>query len=332
MSTGESPTAGGFNIRRRKRWPWIAGAVALVVIVAGVIVGISQKGSSNAATLFGPTLKIGYATSTPAEKAVIEYIDKEIAPDYGIHLKAIGYGDGDTLYRAVDEHKIAGQFSAHRYWTAEVNDRLGTHNFATDAEVFTWVGSVYSAKYHKLTDIPDGAKVSVPQEPSVQAQQLEVIANLGFIKLNPKVDPLFVTLKDVVSNPHHWKLTPIGLDSQARVYKDFDVTFGGGEGVDPKALIENVPLPRPYSPPLTIAEDTRTNPWIVKLYKAFKDPRIQTWLKSSDGQRYKTVIAPVPTEQPVAHPELYPPLDPASPTPSPDASYEPQPSASASGK
>jgi D-methionine transport system substrate-binding protein len=307
VTNTQPETPGGFTLQRRRKWPWFA-VGAVVVIVVGALLAVSFRGGEEAG--FGSDLKLGYSTAIPAQKAIIEYVNETIAPDYGITVEAEGYGDGDAIYRATDEHKIAGHFTAHRYWTEEVNKKLGTNNFATDAEVFTWVGSVYSSKYKNLDDIPDGAKVSIPQEPSVQAQQLQVIADLGFIELDPTVDPLFVSLSDVTANPHNWKFTPIELISQARVYEDFDVTFSGGEGVDPASLITNVPLPRPYSPPLTVADDRRTDPNIEKLYQAFRDPRIQEWLKSGEGKQYNTVIAPVPTDQPLAHPELYVALDP----------------------
>jgi len=300
-----------FIVQRRPRWQWVAAVGGAVVLVVAIVAALTLRDGGDSKE-FTSSLKIAYATSTPAQKAIIEYVNKEIAPDYGISLEAVGYGDGDAVYRSVDEHETAGHFTAHRYWTEEVNKKLGTHNFATDAEIYTWVGAVYSAKFRNLADIPDGAAVSIPQEPSVQAQQLQVLANLGFITLNQSVDPLFVSLKDVTSNPRNWKLTPIELSSQPRVYQDFDVTFGGGEGVDPSWLITNVPLPRPYSPPLTVANDRRTDPNIVKLYDALKDARLQQWLRSGDGQQFNTVIAPVPTDQPLAHPELYLPLDPSA--------------------
>ncbi|MCK0174674.1 MULTISPECIES: MetQ/NlpA family ABC transporter substrate-binding protein [Mycobacteriaceae] len=301
----------GFVIEKRPKWKWITGVGGVVVLVVAIVVAVTLRGEEENKG-FTSSLKIAYATSTPAQKAIIDYVNDEIAPDYGITLEAVGYGDGDAIYRSVDEHKTAGHFTAHRYWTEEVNKKLGTHNFATDAEIYTWVGSIYSPRYRDLNDIPDGAKVSIPQEPSVQAQQLQVIANLGFITLDPGVDPLFVSLRDVTSNPRNWKLTPIELTSQPRVYQDFDVTFGGGEGVDPSWLITTVPLPRAYSPPLTVADDSRTDPNIVKLYDALRDPRLQRWLKEGDGQQYNLVIAAVPTDQPLAHPELYVPLDPGT--------------------
>lgn len=313
VNTDGPAAPGGFTIQKRTKWPWIVGGIVIVVIA--VVLGITLRGGDDEG--FGSHLKIGYSTAVPAQKAIIDYVNEEVAPDYGITVEAVGYGDGDTIYRATDEHQIAGHFTAHRYWTAEVNDRLGTHNFPTDAEVYTWVGSVYSSKYRNLEDVPDGAKVSIPQEPSVQAQQLDVIRRLGFIELDPSVDPLFVSVRDVTANPHNWQFTPIELISQARVYQDFDVTFSGGEGVDPSSLITNVPLPRAYSPPLTVAEDRRTDPNIVKLYEAIKDPRVQEWLNSGDGRAYDTVITAVQTDQPLVNPELYVPLDPNASTAAP---------------
>ncbi|BBZ36358.1 MetQ/NlpA family ABC transporter substrate-binding protein [Mycolicibacterium confluentis] len=306
MSSTEPTTPGGFTIQKKSKWPWIAGGV--VVAIVAVVLGVTLAGKEDNG--FDSHLKVAYSTSVPAAKDLIEYVNEEIAPDYGITVEAVGYGDYDAIYRSVDEHTTAAHIAAHRYWTAEVNKRLGTDNFATDAEVFTWVGSVYSPKYRSLDEIPNGARVSIPQEPSVQAQQLQVMARLGFIELDQSIDPLFVSVKDITANPRNWQLTPIELSSQPRVYKDFDVTFSGGEGVDPASLITNVSLPRAYSPPLTVAQDRRTDPNVVKLYEAFKDPRVQEWFTQGGGKEYETIITAVATDQPLVNPELYVPLDP----------------------
>ena len=149
-----------FIVQRRPRWQWVAAVGGAVVLVVAIVAALTLRDGGDSKE-FTSSLKIAYATSTPAQKAIIEYVNKEIAPDYGISLEAVGYGDGDAVYRSVDEHETAGHFTAHRYWTEEVNKKLGTHNFATDAEIYTWVGAVYSAKFRNLADIPDGAAVSI---------------------------------------------------------------------------------------------------------------------------------------------------------------------------
>jgi D-methionine transport system substrate-binding protein len=234
--------------------------------------------------------------SNPQEQEIIDYVAKNIAPDYGLKLVPREFGDANAEYRAIDEHAVPAAVSAQRWWMLTENQELGLHLLPTDTYVFLWASGVYSLKYKSLAELPDGAKVEIPQEPSTQAQQLGVMQDLGLIKLDPKVSPLYARLQDVVANPKHLKITGIALNSQARVLKDFDATFAcqfcqqAGYG---NKEIASVGLPSWYAVPVTIAADRKDDPNIKKLLKAFGDPRLQTWLEKAPPA-FKQVVLPAP--------------------------------------
>jgi D-methionine transport system substrate-binding protein len=292
MSDEEPVLGNNFELKRSRRWLWGLGAGVLVVAVVLAVVLNSTKSE---ATGFGKTLTVAWDFN-PQEQQIINYVAKEIAPDYGIKIVPREFGDVNAEYRAIDNHEIPAAVSAQRWWMLTQNKELGLHLYPTDTYVFLWASGVYSLKHKNLDELPDGAKVEIPQEPSTQAQQLGVMQDLGLIKLNPKVSPLFATTKDIVSNPRNLKITRIALNSQARVLRDFDVSFAcqlcqeAGYG---DKQIASVPLPSYYSVPVTVAADRRNDPNIQKLLKAFGDPRVQAWLKAAPAS-FKQVIVPRP--------------------------------------
>jgi len=266
-----------------------------VVVIAAVAVVVILNATKSDSKGFGTTLTVAW-DSNPQEQQIIDYVAKNIAPDYGIKIVPREFGDVNAEYRAISDGEIPAAVSAQRWWMLTQNQELGLHLYPTDTYVFLWASGVYSLKYKSVDELPDGAKVEIPQEPSTQAQQLGVMQDLGLIKLDPKVSPLYATVKNIIANPKNLKITPIALNTQARVLKDFDATFScqfcqqAGYG---DKQIASVGLPSWYAVPVTIAEDHKDDPNVKKLLKAFGDPRLQQWLEQAPPE-FKQVILPAP--------------------------------------
>jgi ABC-type metal ion transport system substrate-binding protein len=287
-----SESTDGFELKRSKRWLWITGAAAIVAAIAIVVILNATKSDAQS---FGTTLDVAW-DSNPQEQQIINYVAKNIAPDYGIKIRPREFGDPNAEYRAIDEHAVPAAISAQRWWMLTQNQELGLNLLPTDTYVFLWASGVYSLRYKSLDELPDGAKIEIPQEPSVQAQQLGVLKDLGLIELDPKVSPLYARIQDITENKKNFKITPIALNAQARVLKDFDATFAcqfcqqAGYG---DKQIASVALPSWYSVPVTVAADRKDDPNIKKLLKAFADPRLQAWLRKAP-ESFQQVIKPAP--------------------------------------
>jgi ABC-type metal ion transport system substrate-binding protein len=282
------------ELKRSRRWLWGAG---VAIVVAAVVLVVVLNATKSTAASFGTTLKVAW-DSNPQEEEIINYVAKDIAPDYGIKIVPVEFGDINAEYQAIDSDEIPAAVSAQRYWMLTENAALGLHLDPTNTYVFLWASGVYSLKYKSLSQIPVGASVEIPQEPSTQAQQLGVMQDLGLIKLDPKVSPLSATTQNIIANPRKLKITAIALNTQARVLPDFAATFAcqlcqeAGYGKD---QIASVPLPSYYSVPVTIAANRSNDPNIKKLLKAFGDPRVQAWLRNAPPA-FKQVVVPAPAK------------------------------------
>lgn len=295
MSDKQPVLSSQFELKRRPKWWWGLGLGVIVVAII-VVVLLVNTGSSSSAT-FGKTLTVAW-DNNPQEQEIIDYVATNIAPKYGIKIKPVEYGDVNAEYRAISAHEVAAAVSAQRWWMLTESQGLGLHPalYPTNAYVFLWASGVYSLKYKSLSQIPDGASVEIPQEPSTQAQQLGVMQDLGLIKLNPKVNPLDEQANDIVANYKHLKITQIALSTMARVLPDFAAAFScqncqqAGYGGDE---IASVPLPSTYSVPVTIAADETSNPNLKKLEQAFTSPVLQNWLRNAPAS-FKQVVEPAP--------------------------------------
>lgn len=68
---------------------------------------------------------------------------------------------------------------------------------------------IYSNKYDSLEDVEDGATITIPNDPVNAARTLITLEANGLIKVNPDVEPLKASEKDVIENPKNLVIQPI---------------------------------------------------------------------------------------------------------------------------
>ncbi|EOK5546763.1 MetQ/NlpA family ABC transporter substrate-binding protein [Klebsiella pneumoniae] len=253
-----------FELRKARRWPWLA---ALAVIILLAIAFWWWRGHTQSQqVVFGSTLKIHYEPAMAGEQRIIEYINQHIAPDYGLKLEAVGVQDPVQADRAVAEGQYAGTIYQHQWWLKQVVDANG-FALSTTVPVFQWAFGIYSDRYSSVQALPNGATIVVPDDGANQGQALWLLQRIGLISLDPAVD------------------AAIGYVSQ----------FDAGKVPREKGILFP-PAPRTFASQLVIGTPYLSQENIVKLKQAFSDPRIQTWLKTTDDPLVKDVLVPVSAE------------------------------------
>lgn len=83
---------------------------------------------------------------------------------------------------------------------------------------------IYSNKYNSLKEVKDGTSLAVPNDPVNLARALKVLVDEGLIEVDPKVDPLKVSEKDVTKNPKNIQLKPLESAQLPRATDSFDLS------------------------------------------------------------------------------------------------------------
>jgi ABC-type metal ion transport system, periplasmic component/surface antigen len=290
-------TAEQFELRKARRWPWLVAAVVLLIAIAAFAWWRTQGPTQ---VVFGTTLKIHYEPAMAGEQRIIEYIGEHIAPDYGLTLEAVGVQDPVQADRAVADGVYAGTIYQHQWWLKQVVD---ANNFALSSTVpvFQWAFGVYSDRYTAMNQLPQGATIVVPDDGANQGQALWLLAREGLIKLDPSVEPRTAKLKNIVGNPHQYQFKELDLLTMPRALNSVDAAIGyvsqfdAGKVPREKGILFP-PAPRTFASQLVIGTPYLNQENIQKLKQAFSDPRIQTWLKSTDDPLVKGVLVPVSAE------------------------------------
>ena len=292
----ESGADGGFELRRRRRWPWIAGG-AVVAIAAAAAIAVPQLTDSRSPNeIPGATLVVATAEGNAAEQALVQFVADEVAPKYGITVDFRGLSDSNTINRAVSEGEIAATVYQHELWLGQVLQANPDFRETAATPVFRWGFGVWSEKHGSIDEIPEGGTVSLYSDPANEAQGLWVLERAGLITLRDGIDKASATQDDVVENPKNLQFVLLDFAAQSRALPDIDAAVGYTEyylaaGIPLEQQIFAPPAPDEFAGQLTVGTDYLETDNIKALIAAFKDPAVQEFLATDE--RVKGILLPL---------------------------------------
>ncbi len=286
----------GFELKRNAKWAWIALTLAVVIVGAVVVRYAFFNETKSANEIPGATLVVATNEGNAAEQALIEYIGKEVAPRHGIKVAFRGLSDSNTINRAVNDGEVAGTVYQHKLWLGQVLEANPDFRETAATPVFRWGFGIWSDKYTDVTQLPDGANVSLYSDPANEAQGLWLLERAGLITLKPGVDKWQATQKDIDTNPKHLKFTLLDFAAQSRSLPDLDAAVGYTEyylaaKVPIKQQIFAPPAPDEFAGQLTIGTKWADTENIKKLVETFKDPAVQQFLATDPS--VKDILLPL---------------------------------------
>ena len=280
---------------------WIGAAVAAIVAVVAVIAVVVTSGGSAGGAVpgshFGTTMKVAYEADSDSERAFLVWLNTAIAPSYGIHIEPVGIQDGNQL----DEATATGQFAAniyqHIHWLNEVVKSTGMKLTAI-GPVFQWAYSIYSSKYKSLAALPQGAQIALLNDPANTAQALWLLERAGEITFKPGTIPWSATTSNIATNPHDLHFVFIDYGAGPRTLGSVDAVIAYNmqfisAGTPQSDKIYAPPAPRSFAGQLVVGTAYRNDPQVKKLIKAFFDPRVQPYLRTTTNAQLEDQLSPV---------------------------------------
>jgi len=292
-----SPEQGhGFELKRRRRWPWILGGAVVAAGAAAAIVVPQLTAARSANEVPGATLLVATAEGNAAEQALVEFVAQKVAPDYGITVAFRGLADSNTINRAVSEGQVAATVYQHRLWLGQVLAANPDFRETAATPVFRWGFGLWSERWKSVEQLPEGAKVSLYSDPANEAQGLWLLQSAGLITLREGASPGTATQADIASNPKKLQFILLDFAAQSRSLPDLDLAAGYTEyylaaGIPIERQIFAPPAPDDFAGQLTIGSDWAQADNIVKLVQAFRDPRVQEFLATDP--RVKDILLPL---------------------------------------
>ncbi|BDR60592.1 MetQ/NlpA family ABC transporter substrate-binding protein [Lactobacillus xylocopicola] len=217
-------------MRRKKQRNIIIGLVAALVIVAAAWFSFGPKKNNDQKD---HVVTVGIVSETKAKQKIWEQAAIVAKQKYGVTLKIKNFTDYNQPNKAVKNGDI--DLNAFQHYAF-----LKAWNKANHGGVVaigrTKIAPIrlYSKKYHKLSELPKGATIAVPNDASNESRALFVLKNAGLIKLRP--GQALVTAADIIKNPKNFKIKEINADQAGRVINSVDAAVVNNDFASPAGL------------------------------------------------------------------------------------------------
>lgn len=233
---------------------------ALTIIAAGC--GGDKKEEKKADT--NAPVKIGVTAGPHAE--IMDNV-KKLAEKEGLKIEVVEFSDFVSPNVALASNELFANSMQHAPYLAATLEKEPKFQLVEVFKTVNFPMAIYSAKYKDVKDIPEGATIGIPNDPSNGARALLVLADKGFIQLKDKND-VTSTVANITSNPKNYQIKELDAASIPKAMQDLDVAVINAN----YALVaklnpskDSLLIERPDNPFVNIFVTTKANE---------KDPRI----------------------------------------------------------
>ncbi|WJF91011.1 MetQ/NlpA family ABC transporter substrate-binding protein [Paraburkholderia bonniea] len=229
-------------------------------------------------------IKVGV---TGGPHAQLMEVVKGVAARQGLTLKIIEFSDYVQPNAALAGGDLdANSYQHEPYLQAQIKDR--GYKLLKIADTVTYPMGIYSKKVKSLAELPAGAKIAVPNDPTNGGRALLLLQKQGLLKLRPEAG-LKATPLDIVSNPKKLKIIELDAAQIPRSLGDVDAAavntnFAMEAGLKPKQDAIALEDPKgPYVNILVIRAVDRNKPWVAKLIAAYHSPEVKQYIENKYG-------------------------------------------------
>ncbi|WP_240359068.1 MetQ/NlpA family ABC transporter substrate-binding protein [Pyxidicoccus trucidator] len=151
--------------------------------------------------------------------------------------------------------------------------------------------ALYSTKYRQLAELPEGAQVTIPSDPSNAARALRLLEAQGLVRLREGAGAA-ATVQDVVGNPRRLELREIDAEQQPRTLEDVAAAVINGnyflearKHLELKAnvLASESPKENPYANVLAVKKGDEARPEVQALVRALHSEEVRRFIESRYG-------------------------------------------------
>ena len=242
------------------------------------------------------TIKVGASITPHAEilREAAKLLEKQ-----GITLEVVEYTDYVQPNTAVEDGSLDANYFQHTPYLNTFNAENKTHIVSVGAVHYEPFG-IYAGKVKALADLPDGAKIGVPNDGSNETRALLLLQQEGIIKLKDGIDASSNATKlDVVENPKNIDIVEMEAAQISKALADLDfgvingnyaLQAGLNAGKDALA-VENASGSgaQTYANVLCVKEGNEKKETVQALLKALTSEEIRTFINNT----YSGAVVPI---------------------------------------
>ena len=264
--------------------------VITLILALTLVLSLTACGGSKADD---KTIKVG---ASPAPHAAILEVAKEILAEEGYTLEIVTFDDYILPNQSLDAKELDANYFQHITYMNNFNEEFGIHMVSAAGIHYEPFG-IYAGKTASLEELPDGAKIAVPNDATNEARALLLLEQEGLIKLKEDAG-LTATKVDIAENPHNFEIVETKAELLTNVLQDVDVAvINGNYAIDAGLEVKNAlaveaadgAAAEAYVNVIAVNEGDESSEKIQALVKALKSDRVADFI----AQTYEGAVVTV---------------------------------------
>lgn len=253
--------------------------ISAALIAATCVFAAGCGSSDNDSSSAKAEIAIGVTAGPHAE--VMEEVAKEAAKQ-GITLKVVEFNDYVQPNKALADGDLDMNSMQHQPYLDNVVNNQGL-KLTSIGKTIILPMAVYSHKYQSMSEIADGAKVTIPNDPTNGGRGLLLLQQAGLIKLK-NGNSVDATVPDIIDNPKHLEFIELDAAQIPRSLDDTDLAcvntnYAIPAGLNPQKdslLVED--KDSPYANVMVVREEDKDNAEYQKVLAIYHSEPIRQFI------------------------------------------------------
>ena len=268
----------------------LSSCLAALTAIA-IITGCGTSGSSTAPASKETTeITVGATAGPHAE--VVEAAAQEAAKN-GLKVNVREFSDYITPDQALEDGELDIAVYQHKPFMENFNQQKNAHLTAIGNAILMRMG-IYSNKVKEVKDIPEGAVISIPNDPTNEGRGLQLLQEAGLIRLADGVGNT-ATPADITENPKNLEFRELEAAQLPRSLDDVDASvitmnYVMSAGLSPKD--QGIFLEARDNPLavmiIAVREKDKDNPAYAQFVSAYQSDSVKQFI----AEKYNGTIEP----------------------------------------
>ncbi|ARO26342.1 methionine-binding lipoprotein MetQ (plasmid) [Rhizobium sp. TAL182] len=197
----------------------------------------------------------------------------------GLTIETVIFNDYTQPNEALERGEIDANAFQHQPY---LDNQIQQHGYHIVPVGYTgvWPIGLYSKKHKAVAEIPEGAVIGVPNDPSNEGRALRVLQNVGLIKLKDGTG-ILATVADVSDNPKKIEIKELDAGIVGRSIDDLDAGVVNTDwalksGLSPAERIAQEPIAdNPYRNFIAVKEENKDADWVKTLVSSYQNDTVK---------------------------------------------------------
>jgi len=248
--------------------------------------GFSALAASAVALLALASPSLGHAEDKSIKVGIMSGEDEDVwrvvvaeAAKKGLAIETIAFNDYTQPNEALERGEIDANAFQHQPY---LENQIKQHGYHIVPVGYTgvWPIGLYTKKFKAVAELPEGAVVGVPNDPSNEGRALRVLQNEGLIKLKDGTG-ILATIADIIDNPKKIEIKELDAGVVGRAITDLDAAVVNTDwalksGLSPEDRIAQEPIAdNPYRNFIAVKAGTENEDWVKTLVSSYQNDTVK---------------------------------------------------------